>query len=478
MPSLQDITRRAFLRRTGALGFMGAAAPWAATLSTLAEAAGAATTGNDYKALVCVFLAGGNDHGNLLIPYDPTVANEAQDTDYRAYARARSTLALERSGLAGTVLQPLGADPAGRHVAFPPKWAPLKALFDNERLAVLPNIGPLLRPTTLNDFKNNLGVPPRLFSHNDQQATWQSYQPEGGTVGWGGRVGDLLLSSNGTKASFTCINVSGNAVYLAGQEAIPCTVAPGGPEPLIAASGSLFGSSKASEVFRALVTQQNHPVPMARTHAEAMVRGIAAQESLSTALATAPSSLEALFTTVVDNVPRRLSQQLLTVARCIAARQTLGVSRQVFFVSLGGFDLHDRMLLDHPRLLQQVSEALVSFDAAMRQLQLSDKVTTFTASDFGRTLTSNGDGSDHGWGGHQLVMGGAVAGRRLYGTLPAAGLNAAHVGQGRLLPTTSVDQLAAELARWMGVPESDLALVAPRYKSFDAATLKGLLARA
>jgi uncharacterized protein (DUF1501 family) len=477
MPSLQDITRRAFLRRTGALGFMGAAAPWAATLSTLAEAAGAATTGNDYKALVCVFLAGGNDHGNLLIPCDPGVAQNL-DSAYNAYAQARSTLALARDSLAATVLQPLSGVPEGRHVAFPPQWAPLKTLFDNNRLAVLSNIGPLLRPTTLSDFQNNIGIPPRLFSHNDQQATWQSYQPEGGTVGWGGRVGDLLLSSNGTKASFTCINVAGNAVYLSGQDAIPCTVAPGGPEPLLAAGGSLFGSSKASEVFRALVTQQDHPVPMARTHADAMVRGMAAQASLSTALATAPSSLAAHFNTAVNGASRPLALQLLTVARCIAARQTLGVSRQVFFVSLGGFDLHDRMLPDHPRLLEQVAEALVSFDAAMQQLQLGDRVTTFTASDFGRTLTSNGDGSDHGWGGHQLVMGGAVAGRRLYGTLPAAGLAADHVGQGRLLPTTSVDQLAAELARWMGVSESDLALVAPRYKAFDTAVLKGLLARA
>lgn len=476
MPSLQDLHRRAFLRRTGALGFMGAAAPWAATLSTLAEAAGAATAGNDYKALVCVFLSGGNDHGNLLIPYDPTASSAATDTAYSAYAQARSTLALARDSLAATVLNPLSGVPAGRHVAFPPQWAPLKTLFDAGRLAVLSNIGPLLRPTTLAEYQRNVGLPPNLFSHNDQQAVWQSYQPEGGTVGWGGRVGDLLLSSNGSKASFTCINVAGNAVYLAGQQVIPCSVAPGGPEPLLAASGSLFGSSKASEVFRSLVTQQDHPVPMARTHAKAMVRAMAAQQDLDAALATAPASLASHFTTAVGGMPRRLAQQLLTVAQCIAARQALGLKRQVFFVSLGGFDLHDRMLNDHPGLLTQVAEALVSFDAAMGELGLREQVTAFTASDFGRTLTSNGDGSDHGWGGHQLVMGGAVAGRRVYGTVPAAGLAGTHVGQGRLLPTLSVDQLAAELARWMGVPASDLGLVAPRYQAFDARALSGLLA--
>lgn len=476
MPSCQDLHRRAFLRRSGALGLMGAAAPWAATLATLAEAAGAATTANDYKALVCVFLSGGNDHGNLLIPCDPGASSEAADEAYQAYAQARTSLALPRSSLASTVLEPLSGVPAGRHVAFPPQWAPLKSLFDAGRLAVLANIGPLQRPTTLADYQRNIDLPPRLFSHNDQQAVWQSYQPEGGTVGWGGRVGDLLLSSNGTKASFTCINVAGNAVYLAGQSVIPCAVAPGGPEALLAANGTLFGSSRASEVFRALVTRQDHPVPMARTHAGAMVRAMAAQQDLASALASAPASLAAHFTTAVGGVPRRLAQQLLAVARCIGARQALGLKRQVFFVSLGGFDLHDRMLIDHPGLLSQVADALVSFDAAMGELGLREQVTTFTASDFGRTLTSNGDGSDHGWGSHQLVMGAAVAGRRIYGELPAPGLAGTHVGQGRLLPTLSVDQLAASLARWMGVGASDLTLVAPRIQAFDERVLSGLMA--
>ncbi|CAH0350309.1 DUF1501 domain-containing protein [Aquabacterium sp. CECT 9606] len=469
--SRHDSSRRAFLRRTGALSMMGAAAPWAASLATMAEAAAATSGNDDYKALVCVFLNGGNDHGNTVIPCDAS--------SYLAYANARQNLARTEAELVNTKLNPSSGLPSGREVAFPPEWAPLKRLFEQQRLGMLLNIGPLLQPTTLDDFRKNVQLPPQLFSHNDQQAVWQSYQPEGGTVGWGGRVGDLMLSSNNTgKAAFTCVNVAGNAVYLAGDTVVPYAVAPDGPAPLLASrSSGLFGSSRASEVFQSLVTRQDHPVLLARTHAAIMKRAVAGQHTLSEALLTAPGNLPSMFTTSVDGKPRRLAQQLLMVARTIAARQALGLKRQVFFVSLGGFDLHDRLMLDHPRLMEQVAQALASFDEAMRSLGVDRQVTTFTASDFGRTLTSNGDGSDHGWGGHHLVMGGAVAGGRLYGTLPEPGLGGNdQVGQGRLLPSLSVDQLAAELGRWMGVSSSNLELVAPRYKRFGASELGGLFA--
>jgi len=469
--SLHDSSRRAFLRRTGALSMMGAAAPWAASLATMAEAAAATSGNDDYKALVCVFLNGGNDHGNTVIPCDAA--------GYQAYAAARQNLARGAHELVDTRLAPRNALPSGREVAFPPEWAPLKRLFDEQRLGMLLNIGPLLQPTTLDDFKRNVQLPPQLFSHNDQQAVWQSYQPEGGTVGWGGRVGDLLMSSNSSgKAAFTCVNVAGNAVYLAGETVVPYALAPDGPAPLLASrSSGLFGSTRASDVFQSMVTRQDHPVLLARTHATIMKRAMEGQKTLSEALLTAPGTLPSLFTTSEDGKPRRLAQQLLMVARTIAARQALGLKRQVFFVSLGGFDLHDRLVPDHPRLMEQVAQALSSFDAAMRSLGVDRQVTTFTASDFGRTLTSNGDGSDHGWGGHHLVMGGAVSGGRLYGTLPEPGLGANdQVGQGRLLPSLAVDQLAAELGRWMGVSSTNLELVAPRYRRFGMSELGGLFA--
>lgn len=467
--SLQELNRRAFLRRTGALSIVGAAAPWAASLATMAEAA-AASTNDGYKALVCIFLSGGNDHGNTLIPHDAS--------SYAQYAAARSNLALGREQLTATRLTPRNALPSGREVAMSPYLAPLKPMFEDGRLAMLMNIGPLLRPTTLDDFQKGRQLPPQLFSHNDQQSVWQSYAPEGGTVGWGGKVGDLLLSSNGEKAAFTCINTAGNAVYLAGQSVLPYALAPDGPAALRAAGGNLFGSARASEVFKALVTREDHPVLMARAHTAVMKRALASQEVLNNALLSAPA-ISTPFPTLLNNRDRPLVSQLKMVARCIAARQALGLKRQVFFVSLGGFDTHDRLALDHPRLLTQVADAMVAFDGAMRELGVDGQVTAFTASDFGRTLTSNGDGSDHGWGGHQMVMGGAVSGGRLFGTLPPPGLQGSHhVGQGRLLPTLSVDQLAVELARWMGVPNGDLALVAPRHGLFEASALSGLFATA
>ena len=459
--SLHNSSRRAFMRRTGALSLMGAAAPWAASLATMAEAA-AATSGNeDYKALVCVFLNGGNDHGNTVIPCD--------DVGYQEYKTARQSLSRPLAELQATKLTPRNALPSGREIALSPEWGPLKSLFDQGRLSMLLNIGPLLQPTTRDDFARNIQLPPQLFSHNDQQAVWQSYQPEGGTLGWGGRVGDLLLSSNTGKASFTCVNVSGNAVYLAGQTVVPYAMALEGPAPLSAASSSgLFGSQRAGEVFQSLITRKDHPVLLARTHAAIMKRAIQGQLDLSSALGDTPADLSSKFTLTVGGRPRRLAQQLLMVAKTIAARQALGLKRQVFFVSLGGFDLHDNLMTDHPLLMGQVAQALASFDSALQGLGVGNQVTTFTASDFGRTLTSNGNGSDHGWGGHHLVMGGAVAGGKVLGTLPGPGLKGPEdLGQGRLLPSLSVEQLAAELGRWMGVSNTNLELVAPRYKRFS-----------
>jgi uncharacterized protein (DUF1501 family) len=197
-----------------------------------------------------------------------------------------------------------------------------------------------------------------------------------------------------------------------------------------------------------------------------MKRAVEAEVQLSAAL-TATPALGTPF-----NSANSLATQLQMVARTIAARNALGTKRQVFFVSMGGFDLHDFLLTQHPGLLTNVSDAMASFDAAMRELGVAQQVTTFTASDFGRTLTSNGDGSDHGWGSHHFVMGGAVQGNRFYGKLPAMAVNGPDdVGQGRFLPTTSVDQLGATLATWFGVPASEMPLVFPNIGNFNQGTL-------
>lgn len=445
---LPELQRREFLRRASALGLAGTAAPWALNLAALGEAA-AATAPGDYKALVCVFLYGGNDHGNTLVPYDAA--------SYNAYAAIRQTLATPRDQLAATVL---GQTVGGRQMALAPQLGKLKALWDAGRLGVQLNVGPLIQPTTLAQYKaQSVPLPPKLFSHNDQQSVWQSSSPEGATSGWGGRLGDLFLSGNGA-ATFTCINASGNAVYMAGKQAVQYQVSTSGAVPINGVVRPLYGSQACSDALKALVTAERSHWMEAELN-RVVSRSIAAQGTVSAGLAGVPA-LQTVFDTTSS-----LSSQLLMVARLIAARQTLGATRQVFFVSIGGFDTHDFLLDQHPGLLTAVNDALASFYAATVELGVANQVTTFTASDFGRTLTSNGDGSDHGWGSHHVVLGGAVKGGRYWGTLPSVTVNGPDdVGQGRLLPTTGVDQLGATLATWMGVGATDLPSVLPQIGNY------------
>ena len=443
-------SRRAFLQSAGQLSLTGVAAPWALNLAAMAEAS--AQTASDYKALVCVFLYGANDHGNTLPPYDAaTHAN---------YVSIRGSLATARANLAATALTPSVALPGDRQMALAPELAPLKTLFDAGRMGVLLNVGTLIQPTTLAQYNaRSVPLPPKLFSHNDQQSVWQSSLPEGATSGWGGRVGDLFQSGNG-KSTFTCVNVSGNAVFMSGRDAVQYQVSTAGSVALRGIQSPLYGSQACSDALRAITTASRSHL-MEAEHTRVMARAIDANTSLSAALATTPA-----LTTPFD-AANPLATQLQMVARMIAARSALGAKRQVFFVSLGGFDLHDFLVAQHPGLLTNVGGAIKSFYDATVELGVANQVTTFTGSDFGRTLTSNGDGSDHGWGSHQFLVGGAVRGGRFHGQLPAFSVNGPDdVGQGRLLPTTSVDQLAATLATWMGVSNSNLPLVVPNIGNY------------
>jgi len=444
-----DLQRREFLRRASALGIAGAAAPWALNLAALGEAA-AATAPGDYKALVCVFLYGGNDYGNTLVPYDPP--------SYNAYAQIRQTLATPRDQLASTVL---GLNVGGRQMALAPQLGKLKSLWDSGRLGIQLNVGTLIQPTTLAQYQaQSVPLPPKLFSHNDQQSVWQSSSPEGATTGWGGRMGDLFLAGNGT-ATFTCINASGNAVFMAGREAVQYQVSTSGAVPINGILKPLYGSQACADALRGLITANRSHWMEAELNG-VVSRSISAQGVVSAGLDAVPA-LQTPFDTASG-----LSNQLLMVARLIAARQALGATRQVFFVSLGGFDTHDFLLDEHPGLLTAVNDALASFYAATVELGVASQVTTFTASDFGRSLTSNGDGSDHGWGSHHFVLGGAVQGGKYWGTLPSVSINGPDdVGQGRLLPTTAVDQLGATLATWMGINAADLPRVMPQIVNYS-----------
>ncbi len=454
--SISEQSRRAFLKRSAALGIAGAAAPFVTNLAAIGEAA--AATAADYKALVCVFLYGGNDYANTLPPYD--------SASYALYQAARPSLAHARDALTPTLLTPSAALADGRQYALAPAMLPLVPLFDTGRMAVVLNVGTLVQPTTKAQYTaNSVRLPPKLFSHNDQQSYWQASSPEGATSGWGGRLGDLFQSGNGN-STLTCINASGNAVFLSGRTAIQYAVSTSGPIPLLGNSSTLFGSSAAASTLRSLMTGSNANL-LANEHGIVSKRALDTYAMVNTALAGAPASSFPLFPG-----GNSLADQLRIVARLISVSQELGAKRQVFFVSIGGFDLHDNLATQHPTLLGNVAAALRAFHDTTETLGIANRVTTFTASDFGRTLQPNDDGSDHGWGSMHFVLGGAVNGRRFYGTPPAIGNNTPDdVGQGRLLPSISVDQYAATLASWFGVSPGSLSTVLPNIGNYNASSL-------
>jgi uncharacterized protein (DUF1501 family) len=454
-----EASRREFLKRASALSIAGSAAPWALNLAALGEAAAISPPG--YRALVCVFLYGGNDYANTVVPYDAA--------SHAAYQGQRAAIALARDSLAGTLLNPGVALADGRQYALAPELAPLVPIFDAGQMAVMLNVGTLVQPTSKLAYSNkSVPLPPKLFSHNDQQSVWQSSSPEGSTSGWGGRIGDLFASGNGN-ATFTCISAAGNAVYLSGRSAVQYQVTSNGSVPLAALKSPLFGSQACSDALRALVTAPRTHL-FESEHSRVMKRSIDADAQLSAALAAGPT----LATPFPAN--NSLAAQLQMVARMIAVRSPLGANRQVFFVSLGGFDTHDGINTDHPALMALVGPALAAFHAATVELGVVQDVTTFTASDFGRTLTTDGDGSDHGWGSMHFVLGGAVRGRSFYGAPPAVANNGPDdVGQGRLLPNLAVDQFAATLGTWFGVSDTDLATVLPNIGNYSLRNL-GFLA--
>ena len=449
-----DQSRRAFLQRTAQLGLAGVAAPFVTSLGAIGEAA--AATAGDYKALVCIFLYGGNDYANTLPPYD--------QASYNLYQAQRSNIALDRASLAATALSPTNSL-GGRQFALAPAMASLMPVFNAGKMAVVMNVGTLVQPTTKAQYSAaSVPLPPKLFSHNDQQSYFQASSPEGATSGWGGRIGDLFQSGNGT-ATLTCINAAGNAVYLAGKQAIQYAIGTGGPTALINNATTLYGSTTAASTLRSLMTASSGNL-IANEHGKVSARALSLYSQVSSALAGAPAANFPLF-----SATNPLAAQLRVVAQLISVSQALGAKRQVFFVSLGGFDMHENLAAAHPVQIGLVADAMRAFHDTTTNLGVANQVTSFTASDFGRTLVSNTSGADHGWGSMHFVMGGAVKGQKIYGTPPAIGNGTGDdVGQGRLLPSISVDQYASTLASWFGVSTSDMTTVLPNMGNYNPST--------
>jgi uncharacterized protein (DUF1501 family) len=452
--------RREFLKKlaaacaaTGGVGAWNDLQHMAAAASLSAPAPKAA--GEDYRALVCIFMFGGNDGNNLVIP---------SGTEYQQYATGRTpALALAQSTLLPLAVQ----NTPGRAFGLHPAMAGFQGLFNQGKAAIVANAGPLRAPTTRAQYlARSVPIPPDLYSHSDQQAQWQSSISDGAPrSGWGGRLGDLVKSANGTNSSSTLISVSGNNLFEVGTTLSSFKVSPGN----ILGLDFYKGAAATDPLSRGITEMLAIPSVNLFEGAwkDVIDRAIQNQQILASALASVPP-----FTTAFPDTG--IGSQMQMIARLLAVRQALGLKRQVFFASIGGFDTHgEDQLSTQAELLGEVSGAMAALHGATVELGCADLVTSFTASDFNRTFPSNGKGSDHAWGNHHLVAGGAVLGGRIYGTFPTlvrGGPDDAGSG-GQWIPTTSVDQYSATLATWFGVGPGDLNTIFPNLARFPVANL-------
>jgi uncharacterized protein (DUF1501 family) len=456
--------RRKFLRAAAAGGIAYAFGRTPGTV--YAQAAG--TGGfSDYKALVCLFLFGGNDSWNMVVP--------TSAAEYNAYSRSRgggtaSSLAIDQSALLPITLAT--QNQAGQAFGFHPSMAGARDLFAAGKLAIMANVGPLLAPTTKTQYQQAATtghpLPPQLFSHNDQQDQWHSLRGKAVVKsGWAGRLADVLNAQTGAQQLSLNVSLAGQTFFQAGEIARPYVMGATG-----ATTFQGFGAAGVPLARRTAfenVVRASYGTVYERAFATVQQRAVQFADRVNTALAGA-RNFAALPDAGATLSP--LQTQLRTVAKMIDVRSTLSMSRQVFFVSTGGFDSHDDQVADQPGLLANVSASIKSFYDALTEMGMEGSVTLFTHSDFGRTLTSNGDGSDHAWGGVQLVAGGAVRGGNMYGQYPVLETNGVQdVGGGRLIPTTSADQYAATLASWFGVADADLPKVAPSIGNFTQRNL-------
>lgn len=492
-------SRRLFLQKAAAFGTLGAAAPMALNLAALGSAAAAGAT--DYKALVCVFLTGGNDAYNTVLPTDTDSWNfykaaRKGGSDsislLKDVAPDASAVACSPAWLGGVrAIQPVNAQ--GRSFALHPSLVQMQRLFNTEkRLAVLSNVGTLVEPTDRATYVSGKAkLPDPLFSHNDQASQWLAMAREGASQGWGGRLADAFAADNG-QSLFTAVSVAGNAVWLSGK-----TVRQYSTNPVGAIKYGFWrdnvgvervgNNALAAAAMKRQATQPGTNHVLMKDLGAIHQASILAEGQLSGALPSleaapyGPASVLDLQLPGAGKVRGGLADQLRMVAAMVSAGQKLGLKRQVFFVTLPGFDTHNGQNTRHTQLMAQLDHGLAYFDTVLQSLGVSNQVTTFTASDFGRTFTSNGDGTDHGWGSHQFVMGGAVKGGDIHGAFPVfTAKNTQNndfpgspdqLYNGVLLPKQSAVQMGATLGRWFGLSGTQLADVFPTLSRFGSADL-------
>jgi uncharacterized protein (DUF1501 family) len=456
VPPDQPISRREFLGQASCAAISTTSLFSTLLTLRLANSLAAQSTGGggDYKALVCLFLAGGNDSFNMLVPTTPG--------EYEAYAAVRGNLALARD----TLLQITPGNLGGRTLGIHPSMTEVRDLFGQGRLAFVSNVGSLVRPMSLADYKAGRSLPLSLYSHADQIKQWQTCMPDQRTaVGWGGRAADIINSLNSPSLVSMNISLSGQSVFLTGRDAFTYSVSSGGATALTGYNPTAVNNLTAQRTKGVdSVMDQNYRNLFEQTYAQSTKDAVDSYYEFSTALTGI---------TLSTAVPagNSLASSLAMIARVIAARSRLGAQRQIFFVQLGGWDHHDEVLSNQVTMLRGVSQALGMFSSALTEVGVADRVTLFTASDFGRTLSSNGNGSDHAWGGNHLVMGGAVGGGKVYGDAAAGhypdfrNLAQIDTGQGRLIPGISVDEYARDLLAWFGVSNSNMDYVLPAFSN-------------
>ena len=407
-------------------------------------------TGEDYRALVCIMLGGGNDGYNMLVP--------TSNSDYNIYANTRSNQALAKSSLLELAPKNFNQKTLGLHPAMPE----IKTLFDQEKAALICNVGTLVQPTDKSGYLNSNNLPFGLFSHADQDQQWQTSVPQTKSpTGWAGRLADLVETANNSSNISMNISLAGKNVFQLGDNASEYSIVSTG-----SGSRGIIGYKNQQSTFDRIRTsavnslmEQQYQDLFKRTYAGVIEGSQNAHELFSSAVTNST-----INTTFENN---ELAQSLKMVARTIKVREELGLKRQTFFIRFDGWDHHDELLNNQNMMLGVLSRAMSSFQASLEEINVADCVTTFTISDFARTLTSNGNGTDHAWGSNVIVMGNQVKGKEIYGNYPSLALNTdIEIGGGVLIPSLSTDEYFAELAMWYGVSQAELNVIFPNLGNF------------
>lgn len=416
----------------------------------------------DFKALVCLFLYGGNDGNNTIIPRDTA--------GYNAYAAARGALAIPSANLIPLSLPAGDSRQLGLHPALPRT----ASLFNSGQAAFVANVGTLVAPLTKAQYlAGGTAVPPYLFSHSDQTVQWMTSVPDSpDKIGWGGRLADLTVALNGNSQISMNISLAGTNYFQVGNQVVQYQLDYDGSVSL---SNYTSTSNPRKQMYDGAkkVIGRSYGHLFEQEYVNVVGRAVANDTLIRSTLATIPEYTDKFPASVEANGLNRLAAQLRVVLRLIQAQAALGMRRQIYFVALGGFDTHGEQLADHAGLLSMLDNGLAEFHQGTVDIGMASNVTTFTASDFGRTLVGNGVGSDHAWGNHHLVLGGAVKGGRVYGTMPNLTIDGpSDTGErGSWIPTISTDEYSATLAKWFGVSPANMSLVLPNIGRFASPDL-------